>query len=391
LQSERIRKILDTNYDSTKKKRRRGIHGQVDGRRLERTLRRRAVAFRRWAARYGKSRHESAALMGISCRTLKRWERDWNILRLPTRALGRPAEHSSSRKRKAVFDVLNILGPHTGLPSLRARFPDLARGELSDLLCKYRKARVTGDMILVHTLNWKVPGAVWAMDFTEPDLPVDGMYPYILSVRDLASHFVLLWLPVRRATAEVACDALKHLFAAHGLPLAIKHDGGSHFKAEVHDLLDKAGVARLKSPPYTPEYNGSIEAGIGNIKTHTHYEAAKRGRPHEWTVDDLEAALLRTNEITRPHGHAGPTPDEMWQSRRLASLPLRRVFLKSVRRFDLDVREESGYNVNDVINKPETERIKRESIARACVAHGLLEVRRRRICLPVLSKKRAII
>jgi hypothetical protein len=38
-----------------------------------------------------------------------------------------------------------------------------------------------------HVLHWTVPGSVWAMDFAEPPAPVDGVYDYLFSVRDLAS------------------------------------------------------------------------------------------------------------------------------------------------------------------------------------------------------------
>jgi hypothetical protein len=219
-QSERILKILNTCFDSTRKKQRRGALSQFDERRLERLIRRRAVAFRRWTARHDKNLRETARMMCISRRTLVRWESDWNALRLPPHTLGRPAERSSPQKRKEIFHLLNTLGPHTGVPSLRAKYPELARGELAHLLWKYRKLHARGQDLIINTLRWKRPGAVWAMDFHQPPLSVDGIYPYILMVRDMASGCYLLWLPVRKATAKAAADALKFLFAAYGIPLA---------------------------------------------------------------------------------------------------------------------------------------------------------------------------
>lgn len=378
---------MDTYYDSTRKRRRRGANGQLEARRLERTIRRRAVAFRRWTRVYGKTRFMTAKMMGISCRTLMQWEHGWNAQGLPVHPLGRPAEHSSPRRRKDVFGLLNDLGPHTGLPTLRAEFSDLTRGELADLLWEYRKARVMDDEIIVHTLEWKIVGATWAMDFTEPEFPVDGIYPYILAVRDLASRFCLLWLALEEATALVVSRVLKRLFDEYGEPLVIKKDGGSHFKGEVIKLLDDYGVTSLMSPPYTPEYNGSIESGIGNIKTHMYYEAARRGWPYDMTIEDLEGCRLRTNTMTRPFGHLGPTPAKKWLSRPPLYPAVRRVFRDSVSQFELDMHRELAYNVGDEIKKPEKERIRREAIGRACVAHGLLEVRRRRFSLPIISNK----
>jgi len=71
----------------------------------------------------------------------------------------------------------------------------------------------------------------------------------------------------------------------------------------------------LFSPPYYPQYNGACEAGFGTLKTYAHHEAAKHGRPHQWSCDDVEAARMRANELSRPHGYLRPTPAEnyLWR------------------------------------------------------------------------------
>ncbi len=42
---------------------------------------------------------------------------------------------------------------------------------------------------------------------------------------------------------------------------------------------------------------------------------ARNNRPGEWACDDVEAARLRANELSRLHGLRGPTPDEVWNNR----------------------------------------------------------------------------
>ncbi len=81
-------------------------------------------------------------------------------------------------------------------------------------------------------------------------------------------------------------------------------------------LLDRWGVLRLFSPPRTPRYNGSCEAGIGSMKVRTHHQAALRGSPGEWTCDDAEAARRLNESRPRPWGSRGPTPSEAWEGRR---------------------------------------------------------------------------
>jgi transposase InsO family protein len=87
----------------------------------------------------------------------------------------------------------------------------------------------------MRTLHWQQPGSVWAIDFTEPALPVEGCFGQVLAVHDLASGYQLLWL----ATTDES-------------------------ELTVRDILQ-------------PQYNGSCEASIGSMKTRTHNQAA-RGR-----------------------------------------------------------------------------------------------------------------
>mgnify|MGYP001144907076 CR=1 FL=1 len=101
----------------------------------------------------------------------------------------------------------------------------------------------------------------------------------------------------------------------------------SAFIAEdTDDLLKKWCIWQLFSPPRTPSYNGSAEAGIGSMRTRTHHQAARHGHAGEWTCNDVEAARLEANETARPWGHHGPTPDEVWQGRALIGIEERMAF-----------------------------------------------------------------
>jgi hypothetical protein len=71
----------------------------------------------------------------------------------------------------------------------------------------------------------------------------------------------------------------------------------------------------LFSPPRCPSYNGSIEAGIGSLKTRTYHHACRDDHPHIWTTDDVEEARVEANALSRPWGASGPIPDEVWKQR----------------------------------------------------------------------------
>ena len=47
--------------------------------------------------------------------------------------------------------------------------------------------------VVVETLSWNRPGAVWAIDHSQPPRPVDGCYDKILAIRDLTSGMQLAW------------------------------------------------------------------------------------------------------------------------------------------------------------------------------------------------------
>src|SRR5260370_12020073 len=137
----------------------------------------------------------------------------------------------------------------------------MPRAELEDLVKRYRRVWRRRHQYAPYSLHWQRSGAVWAMDFSEPPQPIEGIYPYLFAVRDLASHQQLLWLPVLDMTAATAVEALRALLVLHGAPLVLKADNGSAFLADAtQDFLVSWGVNLLFSPPHTPGYNGSVEA-----------------------------------------------------------------------------------------------------------------------------------
>ena len=255
-----------------------------------------------------------AGFFHVTERTLRRWCRG-EVLARPR---GRPVRHSSRDARNAVIQFLDEHGPHTGVPTLRICFPAMSRSELRDLLVRYRRVWRRRHRVPLRVLRWSVVGSVWAIDFTGPRAAIEGRYPYLLAVRDLASGRQLLWRPVEAATGEVARDALAALFAEHGVPLVLKCDNGSPFTgALVEELLAGHGVFALFSPPYWPRYNGSVEAGIGSLQDRTDGWAARAGRAGDWTWDDAAGACAEANALSRPHGAEGESPDELWSGRRL--------------------------------------------------------------------------
>ena len=360
----------------------RGFARQRLPRERESLLRGNIVELTRWTLNLGLSLPETADLLHLAPRTLRHWYEDFRSEVPRIHTLGRPTLRSSRADRTEVLDVVDELGPATSVATLRACFPALPRAELDDLVKRYRCVWRKRHQHIAYCLHWQIPGTVWAMDFTQPPRPIDGIYPYLLAVRDLASHQQLLWLPVFDMTADTTIEALWMLFSLHGAPLVLKADNGSAFIAEAtKDFLFPIGVNLLFSPPHTPRYNGSIEAGIGSLKMRTERHATRAGHPGYWTCDNVSAAHSEANATARPQGETGPTPNELWDRRRRITAEERRLFQETV------LRQREEPRAKEDLSSKEERRMQREAIRCALVEHGILLFSRRRIPLPITNQK----
>ena len=369
---------------------RRGWPRQFAIREREYTLRNQVAELTRWTRVVGLSLPETAERLHLAPRTLRHWCKGLRSDSPRILALGRPTLRSDRAQRMEVLAVLDELGPATSVATLRDGFPCLSRAELEDLLKRYRRVWQKRHQHAPHLLEWTVPGSVWAMDFTYAPQALDAQYPYLLAVRDLASSYQMLWLPVPSMSADEVIPALRSLFCRHGAPLVLKTDNGPAFIAEeTQEFLRQLRVSSLFSPPQTPRYNGSIEAGIGSLKMRMERYAAHYGRPNLWTHDDAAHAQAEANATARPKGPNGPTPDRLWNERRPLTAEQRNVFEDAVVRHQKEVYTREGIPCAAEGNPFDQRRLNRDAIRRALGEHDYLLFSRRRIPLPINSHKSA--
>jgi transposase InsO family protein len=314
----------------------------------------------------------------IPRRTLAHWRACHEKNQLACRLRGRPCYESSPTEQHRVLEILETVGPHVGLPSLRELLPEIPRCELIDLQRSYRQHYRQENRIEIHRLTWTEPGRVWAMDHAEPPAPVDGDQPAIFAVRDLASGRQLAWTATSDQTVESTLPILELLFRLHGAPLVLKSDNGSAFiSKETRRLLAEHDVVQLLSPPGTPSYNGSCEAGIGSLKKRTAHHAARRGDEQLWTTDDLEAAQRQANEVHRST-HNAPTAEERWTQRSQATPSERQTFCDAIDRHRNELID-SLRRKNSCTTGNAAATIERIAIRQALVELGSLTLKRRSI------------
>ena len=121
--------------------------------------------------------------------------------------------------------ALAVHGPYTGVATLQAWCPSASRRAIAT----WRRQRRRAARQRLHVVRWTSAGRVWAADFSDAPQPIDGDYPCVLHVRDLASQQYLAALPVPHPTASAVCDLLHALVAAHAAPLVLKVDNGAAF------------------------------------------------------------------------------------------------------------------------------------------------------------------
>jgi transposase InsO family protein/transposase-like protein len=361
---------------------------QADSRQAEREVRKRLVAFSRWSQQHGQTLSEVAAAVDVSSRTLSRWRHDWQTDRLALRPRGRPCRCAAPEIRNDVVAFLDEAGPATGLPTLQHHYPQVARAELVELLTTYR-----GDYRQAHVrqqseLHWLRPGSVWAMDFSHPPVAIDGYFPAIFTVRDLASQQHLLWLPVENEAADTVIDALHELFDEHGAPLVLKCDNGSSFVAAASkQFLCDRSVVTLYSPPYAPWYNGAIERANRSLKEITEHVADEAGHAGYWTSPDLHAARLRLNRLRRPWGADGPTPEEKWESRASLTMDERDVLFENLERTRHALCREREVDPDATLAHRLESEFVRLALQPVLESRGYLYVTRRRITPALLRRK----
>jgi hypothetical protein len=384
------------------KSKRRGPFAQERRLDMERTIKISAVAFLRWGRSTGAASAQLADLLRMTPSTLSAWRRQWIADRLKLHPRGPRVDQTDPHLREVLMTVFYLVGPGIGIPTLRDLFPELKRAELEDLLQRYRRLYTRKNRVCLHLLRWHKVGSVWAMDFCQPPHPVDGKYPYVFLVRDLASGNQLLSLPVPSRELRHVVDALRVLFIQMSAPLVLKSDNEfdagfvSRFgddpqriaRSQLAALLNDFAVTPLLSPPYFPRYNGAIEAGIGAFKTRAHLEAARHGHPLEWNCNDVESARLQANEESRPWGFDQATPDIAWLERTPLS-PLDRTALRqSIELYMQEVCQEKQQQLLEAIplGPRDMASARRVAICRALVKHGLLSIRRKRFTLPFKYK-----
>jgi hypothetical protein len=145
--------------------------------------------------RAGDARSHIAAALGLDEARLRDWQRthDQRVAsgRRPA-ALGRRPYLLYARTAKAMRHHLAVFGPAIGARELKAEFPDASYWECETIAWRFRQhLRRLVHSCTMLACTWTTPGTGWAADVWQPHQPIEGVYRYVLDVRDLGSGCII--------------------------------------------------------------------------------------------------------------------------------------------------------------------------------------------------------
>ena len=171
--------------------------------------------------------------------------------------------------------ILDYLAPrHPGikLPAISTAGTILDRHGLITHRPRRRKHPHPGTSPLVA----EAPNDVWTTDFKGEFRTGDGLYCYPLTVCDAYSRTVLCVDGFASVAHQGPVAAFMRLFAAHGLPAAIRSDNGAPFVYRAIDglshlnvLWTRLGVVHQRTQPSQPQQNGRHERMHKDLKADT--------------------------------------------------------------------------------------------------------------------------
>ena len=329
-----------------------------------------------------------ACAIGVTERTLRRWAQRRRAGVPLVQPRGRRPAPVEQPRRQGLIAAMLRLGPCAGVNVLRGLFRDVPYRTIAKLkqrfACAIRRRRGWYRKKLV----WLRSGTAWATDFTHPGAALDRGDDRLCLVRDLSSGAQLTAVPCRGERAGVVCAVLAALFCALGAPLVVKHDNGGAFVAhQTQALLRAHEVVALRSPPRTPQYNGSCERAGGVLKQRIAHVAWAGGHSDRWTQDDIALALQQANTTARPHGANQPTPAEALAMRRPIGAGERQAFKQTRAREIACALKTYETKRGTMPTCAERAAILRKATQHALCKHGYLQLRRGRISTPISTWK----
>ncbi len=157
---------------------------------------------------------------------------------------------------------------------------------------------------------------------------------------------------------------LEKAFARYGVPLVLKHDGGSIFHGRrVQALLRRYQVTELTGPRHYPQYNGKKERSMRDIKS---FERAMRRHGRRSTLRQRIDRAVHDLNADRPRPVLGGRTARQAFERDRIWLPERKAFIAEVNRTERLLNDTAT-------TRAERDSARRRAVEQVLLAYGLMK------------------
>jgi transposase InsO family protein len=302
--------------------------------------------------------------MGITVRALDRWARRCDSERLATRA-GRPEVIPAAARwqlRACYLKHYKQWGPRvlrewSARQGLGTWSATTIAGVIADLRDEPEKR--------APTVRYEIVGSniMWSEDGT--GFKDRGRKKELVVAQDEHARFkVGHELVDGPATEDAVHRNLEAAFARYGVPLVLKHDGGTIFHGRrLRALLRQHQVTELTGPRHYPQYNGKKERSMRDIKSFA--RASRRHGTPSTLKKRIDAAVQDLNEDRPRPVLGGCTAREVFARDRIP-LPDRQEFIQEVNRTERNLHAAAT-------TRAERDAARRRAVEQVLLAYGLMK------------------
>ncbi|MFO0667238.1 MAG: hypothetical protein U0174_25015 [Polyangiaceae bacterium] len=247
-----------------------------------------------------------ANVMGVSVRTIHRWEQESasRARRKPRPALPLSVKEEVASKVRALHGLIGAEALRHAVVGVSRRQAAAIKRETLVLMERERIDEATHIQVTE-------PGIVRGFDAME--LPSCEGRRWLLVSADACVPFRTSAPLVERYDSEAVANALRQDFELHGPPLVLRFDRASaHKTPEVRAVLDEYEVLLLHGPPRYPRYYGQLERQNREHRAWLEHLGATSSRALEHHRDNM---LLALNTAWPRRKLGWRTPSEVWKTR----------------------------------------------------------------------------
>jgi len=290
--------------------------GGVSGRKIALEERRIAVALIEKACSAGSRKEKACELLGITARTVQRWQKDGEI-KEDQRIFRKytPANKLKEKERLKILETCNMpvyqsLPPSQIVPTLADQGIYIASESTF-----YRVLKKNGQLkhrgkAKPRTVKKPEPyvatGAnqVWTWDITYLPTSVTGIFFYLYMIMDIYSRRIVGWEVYEKQSDELASIVAKKACLSEGIygkGLVLHSDNGSPMKgASMLATLQKLGVVASFSRPSVSNDNPYSEALFRTLK----YKPGYPVKPFPSIDESRNWVLLFAKWYNEEHKHS---------------------------------------------------------------------------------------